>query len=263
MLLTSFEYQVLVTLPLIVFAAVFRSLLPTAAGVLLLPMAICAIAAWQAEIPRNKMRFWSRPLVAMLFFLQPIVRGWERYKGRLDAPRSRLAARENLESLSREGTGQQLDQVEYWNERGIDRIEFLSAILERLEQRGWPRKADTGWNTYDLEIFGSAWTHLQITTVSEILGRGKQLLRVRLKPVWSLFAKVTFLVSVGAQLLVIGLLGQTFWWFALLLLTVPPFIWWISKEQSDLQRLASVFMDDVASELKLKKIEARKINSGK
>jgi hypothetical protein len=248
---------VLITLPMIVLAAMFRSLVPTAAGVLLLPIAVCAAAAWQAQIPPTRRRFWSRQLVALLFFLQPIVRGWERYKGRLDAPRSRLAARENLESLSRLGKEQTFDQVEYWNEKGIDRLDFLNIVLERLDQRGWPNKADSGWNDYDVEIYGSAWSHLQLLTVSEILGQGKQLLRCRLKPVWSLFAKASFWTSVGAQLLIIGLLGQSFWWLALLLLTIPAFIWVIAKEQSDLQRVVSVFLDEIAGELKLKKIEPK------
>ena len=221
----------------------------------LLPIAVCVAAAWQADIPRNKRRFWSRPLVALLFFLQPIVRGWERYKGRLDAPRSRLAARENLESLARLGKEQAFDQVEYWNDKGIDRLDFLTIVLERLDQRGWPNKADSGWNDYDVEIYGSAWSHLQLLTVSEILGQGKQLLRCRLKPVWSLFAKATFWVALGAHLLVIGLMGQSFWWLALLMITIPAFVWVIAKEQSDLQRVVSVFLDEIAAELKLKKIE--------
>jgi O-antigen biosynthesis protein len=254
-LLTSFEYHVLITLPMIVVAAMFRPLVPTAAGVLLLPIAVCVAAAWQAEIPHNKRRFWSRPLVALLFFLQPIVRGWERYKGRLDAPRSRVAARENLESLSRLGKEQSFEYVEYWNDRGIDRLDFLNIILERLDQRGWPNKADSGWNNFDIEIYGSAWSHLQLLTVSEILGQGKQLLRCRLKPVWSLFAKVIFWASLGAQLLLIGLLSQSLWWLAILLLTIPMFIWVIAKEQSDLQRVVSVFLDEIAAELKLKRIE--------
>jgi glycosyltransferase involved in cell wall biosynthesis len=261
MLLTSFEYHILITLPMIVLAAMFRSLVPTAAGVLMLPIAVCVAAAWQADIPQTRRRFWSRPLVALLFFLQPIVRGWERYKGRLDAPRSRLAARENLESLSREGKEQTFDQLEYWNDKSIDRLDFLNIVLERLDQRGWPNKADSGWSAYDIEIYGSAWSHLQLLTVSEILGQGKQLLRCRLRPVWSLFAKATFWVTLGAQLLVIGLLGQSFWWLALLLLTIPAFVWVIAKEQSDLQRVVSVFLDEIASDLKLKKIEPSPKNS--
>jgi hypothetical protein len=159
--------------------------------------------------------------------------------------------------LSRVGKEEVFDQVEYWNERGIDRLDFLNIVLERLDQRGWPNKADSGWNKYDIEIYGSAWTHLQVLTVSEILGQGKQLLRCRLEPVWSLFAQVTFWAALGAQILIIGLLGQSAWWFLLLLLTMPLFIWHMAKEQADLQRVVSVFLDDVAAELKLKKIEVK------
>jgi hypothetical protein len=41
----------------------------------------------------------------------------------------------------------------------------------------------------------------------------------------------------------------------LLLLTMPPFIAWLRKEQRDLGRIISVFLDDVASGLKLVKMK--------
>ena len=59
----------------------------------------------------------------------------------------------------------------------------------------------------------------------------------------------------AAELLVIGLLGQSHWWPYLIFLTIPLFAWFLAKDQRDLQRLLSVFVDELASELKLKKIE--------
>lgn len=255
MLLTSLEYHALVTLPLIVAASVFRPLGFTALGALLLPFAVCAVAAAQADLPKNKKTFWSRPLIALLFFLQPIVRGLERYKGRLDAPRSRVATRETLESLSRQGKYASFEELEYWNEKGVDRLQFLAHAIERLDQRGWPNKTDSGWSRHDLEIYGSAWVNLRVVTVAEILGQGKQLLRCRLLPAWSLSAKLTFITTVGAQLLLIGLLTQSAAWLAIPILTLVIFIWVMTREQSDLQRVVGVFFDDVAADLKLKKIE--------
>ena len=258
MLVTSFEYHVLITLPLIVLAVLFRTLIPTAIASILLPMAVCIAAAWQADIPRNQRRPGSRTLVALLFFLQPIVRGWARYKRSLNVPRSRLTRRENLESALREDSGLSFREVEYWNDSGLDRLEFLSVVLEQLDQRGWQNKTDTGWNRFDVEIFGSAFTHLQMTTVAEFLGQGKQLLRCRLQTAWTLFAKTLFWAMIGLEIVIIGLVGSEIWWLWFILLTLPVMVWLLHREQSHLRRLVSVFLDEVATDLKLKRVELSK-----
>jgi glycosyltransferase involved in cell wall biosynthesis len=257
MLVNSFEYHVLITLPLIVLSAIFRPLIPTAIAAALLPVVVSAIAAVQANIGRDKLRFWSRPLVGMLFFLQPVVRGWARYHGGFRAPTSRISRHENLRSALRESDQQDFSVAEYWNDRSLDRTDFLSAIIERLDQNGWQHKVDVGWNEYDVQISGSPWSVLQLMTVSEALGHGKQLLRCRLRPSWTLFAKAIFWSMLGAELLVIGFLGRESSWPYLLLLTLPLFAWFLAKDQRDLQRLIAVFIDELASELKLKKIEEK------
>ncbi len=258
MLVTSFEYHILITLPLVVLAALFRNLIPTTIASILLPMAVCIAAAWQSEIPKNQRRTGSRLLVAFLFFLQPIVRGWARYKRSLNVPRSRLTRRENLESALREDSGLSFREVEYWNDPGLDRLEFLGVVLERLDQRGWQHKIDTGWNQFDVEIFGSAFTHLQLTTVSEFLSQGKQLIRCRLQTEWTLFAKVLFFALLGLEIVIIGLVGSDTWWHWLILLTLPLMVWFLHKDQNKLRRLVSVFLDEVATDLKLKRMESEK-----
>jgi glycosyltransferase involved in cell wall biosynthesis len=250
--LCSLEFHALVILPLAVLASLFRPLIPTAIGAFLLPVLVSGGAARQAHIPRAQIQFWSRPLVALLFFLQPLVRGWARYQTSLRAPKSRVAGREIIEAA--DDRERSYAVLEYWNERGIDRLQFISILLDRLDQNGWQNKADAGWNKYDIQIYGTKWSHLQVTTVSEALGHGKQILRCRLRPGWTLFARTFFGVGVGLELLLIGLIGQETWWPYLLLLTIPLFMWFLSKDQHDLQRLIAVFLDQVAEELNLKKI---------
>ena len=257
MLVNSFEYHILISLPLLVLATIFRPLIPTAVVAALLPLVVSGIAAAQANITREKTRVWSKPLVALLFFLQPIVRGWARYHGGFRAPTSRVARKENLRTALRESDQQEFGLAEYWNERGLDRTDFLSAIIERLDRYGWQHKVDAGWNEYDVQISGSAWSVLQLITVSEALGHGKLLLRCRLRPSWTLFAKAFFWSMLGAELLIIGFLGQETSWPYLLLLTLPLFAWFLAKDQRDLQRLIAVFIDELASEMKLKKIEPK------
>src|SRR5258707_863334 len=84
MFFTSLEYHTLVTILLFVFSAPFHFLLPVAIASLAVSLGVCVAAAAQAELPPNKSRPWSRALVGCLFFLQPIIRGWARYRARLE-----------------------------------------------------------------------------------------------------------------------------------------------------------------------------------
>ncbi|MEY2466237.1 MAG: hypothetical protein QOD03_758, partial [Verrucomicrobiota bacterium] len=82
MLCTSLGYHVFVNVPLLLLAFNFFAFLPLAAASLGVSVGICALAAGQAKLPKHKKRAWSRPLVALLFCLQPIIRGWSRFKWR-------------------------------------------------------------------------------------------------------------------------------------------------------------------------------------
>ncbi|HVY71224.1 MAG TPA: glycosyltransferase, partial [Verrucomicrobiae bacterium] len=174
---TSVEYHALVTAPLFVLSAPFGFITPVAVTNLALVLAVCIIAAAQANLPRNKKRFWSRPLVALLFFLQPVVRGWARHKGRLGAHQAPLIAHENLNSVSQEEGARSLEQALYWAEHGMERLRFLTSVLERLDRQGWQNRTDTGWNNYDVEISGSRWSRLRLTTVAEAHKGGTQTIR--------------------------------------------------------------------------------------
>ena len=90
-LCTTLEYHLLVTLPLWVLSGVFHSLFPVAFTSLLIPLVVCGAAGLQASLPRKKLRWWSRALVALLFFLQPIVRGVGALSGSFN-PAARLPA---------------------------------------------------------------------------------------------------------------------------------------------------------------------------
>lgn len=255
MLVCTLEYQVLVVIPLIVSSAIFKPIFPTAIAAFLLPLAISAVTGSQADLPKDKIRFWSRPLVSLLFFLQPLVRGWARYRGSFRAPPSRLSGRENLRAALREADPRHIEILEYWNDRGLGRLEFVRAILARLDKNGWQNKADSGWNRFDVQIYGSSWSTVQLATVSETLGHGKQLLRCRLVPGGTFLAKAVFWSMLALEIIIIGLAGAGGWWPFMLLLSLPIFVLFLAKNQRDLQRLIAIFLDELAAELKLKKIE--------
>ncbi len=255
MMATSLEYHVLVTLPLLVLSVPFRDLLPLGIVSALVSIATCAVAGFQADLPRNKRRWWSHPLIALLFFLQPIYRGYARYKGRLILKQTPPAPTEALAALELKDKGEPLDTIEYWVETWADRVEFLQGILARLDEQGWQNKADAGWSEYDIEIYGSRWAYLQLTSVAEPHNAGRQLFRVRLKTKWSLLAKVAFFSALALELLVIGFVATELPWLWMLLLVQVVFAWFLEVEQRDFQRLIIAIVDRVAQRKGLYKID--------
>jgi hypothetical protein len=254
MLCTSMEYHVVVTVPLLVLSVPFPFLLPVPMTSVLLSALICVAAAIQADLPKNRKKLWSRPLVALLFFLQPIARGWARYQGRLGLQPTPAAARDRLESLRQKDSGESLDSLYYWGDGQIDRIDWINGIVQRLDQQGWPIKTDAGWSEHDLEVFGSRWSRLQMTTATEDYGGGKRLFRCRLRGYWSLLANLTFWAAFGFEFLVIGIVGNAQPWLWMLLLTMPIFGWFLEQEKRNQQRLIAAFLDDVAQQRGLAKL---------
>jgi hypothetical protein len=144
--------------------------------------------------------------------------------------------------------------VQYWAEKRIERVDFVTAILERLDQKNWPHRADIGWSAFDVEIFGSRWSHLQLTTVAEDHARQRQLIRCRLRAVFSLTAQITLATLLGGELLLIGLIPAWRPWSWLVLLTLPLGVWLILRDQRKLQSIATVLLDGLARECGLGKI---------
>jgi len=254
MVCTSLEYHVLVTLPLWILSVTFHQLLPLAITSLLISIAVCVAAGFQAALPKKKICGWSRPLVAILFFLQPIVRGLARYQGRLNLRRIPLAAQQTLDSLALRHSHLSLQQVQYWAEPPIERLAFVTSMLRRLDQQGWPNKSDVGWSEYDVEVYGSRWCNLQITTVSEDHAIGKQMLRCRLRAKWSLQAKIVFWALCGFELLVLGFVRTQIPWLWFTLLTLPLLALFLRREQRNLQSMLVVFLDELAKEWHLAKV---------
>ena len=252
---TTLEYYLLVTLPLLVISVTFHPLLPMAIASLLISLGVCAAAGAQAALPRTKRRWWSRPLVGLLFFLQPIVRGWARYQGRLAPPPTLLAAQHTLDSIALRNSKQPLHEVQYWAEQRFDRLALVADILRRLDQQGWPNKSDAGWSDYDVELYDTRWSRLQLTTVVEEQPESKQLIRCRLRGRWALRSKLAFWTLCGLELLVCGLVWPRLPWVWSLLLTLPLFAWFLRGQQRNLQSMLVVFLDALAGEWHMTRIQ--------
>ncbi len=252
MVFTALEYHLLITAPLLIFALAWHSIWPPALASLVLSIAVCAVAAAQANIPSTKRRLYSRPLVALLFFLQPIERGLARYRSQLrwsTAPGLALAASPGAQASTHEP-----ELVNYWSDGSVDRYGFLRAVFLRLEQEKCQVRSDTGWADYDLEILEAKWCKLRLMTASECLDQGCLSLRCRLETRWSLAAMVLFWGLLAMESVVAGLVGPSQPWIWMLLLTVPVVGWALEFQQAKLRRAVLALLDQVAEKQKLVKL---------
>ncbi len=252
MVVTSLEYHVFVTLPLLVLSTLFRWLLPVALASALVSMGVCALAAAQAELPRRRHRMWSRPLVGLLFMLQPVVRGWARYQGRLFLRQTPLARHENLDSLSRDRLHHRPREIRFEDPAALGREGFLRGILDRLEREGWQHRIDSGWGGFDVEVYGNRWSKLQLTTVSEQTDDGRLRLRCRLRNRWTLPARLTFWLAAAVALLGAAAARDRSAWYGLLLLAPLGAVALFRRDQRRLRRIFAVFLDEVGHSLGLK-----------
>ena len=209
----------------------------------------------QAFISPDKLRWWSRPLVAALFLLQPIVRGWARYRERL-RPQNTPSPQPSLESQALVHNKAPLDEACYWSENRVDRVQFVADLLKRLDEMGWPNKSDIGWSEFDIELFGNRWNRVQLTTASEDHHQGRSLLRARLRPRWTLEARVVFWALIVSEIVVLSFVPGWTPWRWLLLSSALPLVWFIRRQARHLQSMAAVLLDEMALAWKLTKLGA-------
>jgi O-antigen biosynthesis protein len=252
MLCTTLSYHGLINAPLLLLTLNFPMLLPLAAVSLGVSVGTCVLAAAQAKLPRQKRRWWSRPLVALLFFLQPIVRGWARLKWRLNLLTTHKGA---ATAPAIHHTGELPDAVVYWCDGRADRYGFLNRIEAELEKARWNCRPDSGWATHDLDVPVHLWTRLRLTTVTEELELGRTNLRCRIAGFWSLPAKVLFFGSVALVAAVLGLFAQANPWAWLSLTALPLVSWFFDSEKDHYRRAFAGLIDAVAADHKLVKLD--------
>jgi glycosyltransferase involved in cell wall biosynthesis len=156
----------------------------------------------------------ARLLVMFLAFVQPLVRGFSRYFTWLRfkrTPRSVIKAHEQLAEEAR--TRGFWAAAVYWSEQGRDRHHLLGAIFQLLEEEGWRYSTDSGWNEWDLQIYGNFWWSVILQTVTEYHGGPKCLTRVRIR---SRFVTTTVIFNmIAISVLIYRLINVSHldWWF--------------------------------------------------
>ncbi len=124
----------------------------------------------------------ARLLVMLLAFAQPLVRGFSRYFTWLRFKRTPANVIQRHEHLpERARSAGSLSRRLFWSEQGRDRHHLLGAMFQLLEEEGWRYSTDSGWNEWDIQIYGNFWWSIALQTVTEYHGGAKCLTRVRLR----------------------------------------------------------------------------------
>jgi len=257
-LVTSPEWHILITLGLFILTSLWWALWPLPVLSLLASFIVAGVAAAKVPIPPRTRRFWSRPLVALLYLLQPIVRGWPRYASRLTMPPTPPAARQAVRSLAANyrRLGSRFT-VHYWTEAGTERFAFLRRLLDLLDRDQWRARMDSGWDEFDVTVHADRFSKVVIKTVAENHGGNKRLFRGELTAQWTLLAKSLFVFVIVAVLTVLSFFARDLIYMPLLAL-IPLVAGYFHLRTRRTLRLGVALLDLTAQELDLVKLQEPK-----
>jgi O-antigen biosynthesis protein len=175
------------------------------AAPLLATWTMCVNGALKAPIDRRFRGLKARALVALLIYLGPLVRGWERLKWRLKTMQTndhgRLAP---VDQHARIAWAERAFTLSYWSESGAEKETLLGGLMDFLLPQKYFVVADSGWSKWDLKISRGLWSRALVTVVAENHGSGKRLLRVRCALRTSSFGRVV--LRLYAALLAVSLI---------------------------------------------------------
>ena len=165
------------------------------------PLALISIAMWacslglairlalKAPLPRKSPR-WCRPLVAYLYLMQPVWRGWYRLTYFLRHKRFAL-----LDEVKHSAEVKRISlsvRDLYWdNLEGKGRDDLLPHLVAKAKASRWSGDFGNAWAAWDVKLVGDAWHDLTIRVATEELGWPRRFTRARCRARGTLLNKVT------------------------------------------------------------------------
>jgi GT2 family glycosyltransferase len=212
---------------LLAVAALFwgPALIGTAA-LLTLSLLVAGLQAVQARLAREHDGLASRLLVAALCYAQPLVRSWKRYGTRLLAYRPPAG-----DVPPGAGAGRHMPlagtlAVAYWSEDGRERTQLLEKVLAYLDEHRWGTVIDTGWSSWDAQIYCHPGTVVEVCTAQEDHGGGKRLIRTRYRLRAGGYVKALAWTAVVAVPCAVALQAWGVAAAAAMLLALCAALWW-------------------------------------
>jgi O-antigen biosynthesis protein len=148
---------------------------------LLITWVMCINGALRAPIDKRFRGIKARALVALLIYLGPILRGFERLKWRLKEirPPDTTGGLDQAMQKPRLALKERAFYLSYWSEKGDEKEALLGGLMRFLTPQKYFIVADQGWNDWDLKIARGLWSRALILVCTENHGGGKRLLRLR------------------------------------------------------------------------------------
>jgi len=141
---------------------------------------MCINGARKAPIDERFNGVKARGLVALLIYLGPLLRGWERLKWRLKEMRTQehigLVETEQRVRISWRARALHLA---YWSEAGVEKEALIGGLMRFLVPQKYFVVPDTGWSSWDLKIARGLCSRALVVVCTENHGGPKRLLRVR------------------------------------------------------------------------------------
>src|SRR5215472_3679464 len=149
----------------------------------------------------------ARALVALLVYLGPILRGWERLKWRFKTvrPQEPEGALGTVEQKARISWLDRALYLSYWSERGDEKEAVLAGLMRVLAPLKYFVIMDSGWSDWDIKVSRGVWTRALVLCCVENHGGNKRLLRVRCMLTLSRFAKLMLRSYLAASVLALVL----------------------------------------------------------
>jgi hypothetical protein len=185
----------------------------------LTPVVLAGVAAMQAPPPRHRHPL-SRLLIAYLHFRQPITRGWARYSVRLKAKAMQHGVRGMWPTRPLPWDPFDEKTLRYWSIHH-GRLTLIDKIVAAIREAGWKVRVDSGWGGWDMEIYGSRYVKVRLTTATEHHHHKGKLTRIRVESLPSHFT----LVLLAASTVLAGLLLLKMWPFSRTAVLIP-LAWW-------------------------------------
>ena len=151
-------------------------------------------SARRVRLPQNA-PWWCRPLVGILYVIQPAVREWTRVTYDLRMWRPKLSLPPSTNGPQVKNISPQVADLYWQSDQSIGREALLEEITQEATKQKWLGVFNNAWAPWDVKLAGDLWHTLYIHTASEELGDNKRFTRARV------VAKPTILnrvVSIGS-----------------------------------------------------------------
>jgi glycosyltransferase involved in cell wall biosynthesis len=121
-----------------------------------------------------------RALVALLIYLGPLLRGWERVRWRLKEKRASERVRlPGMVQRARIFWGNRAFTLSYWSEEAAEKEALITRLMDFLLPQKYFVVPDNGWSGFDLKIARGLSSRALVTLCCENHGGSKRLFRVR------------------------------------------------------------------------------------